>query len=137
MITEKRTFACILSFKFGASLVTQLVKNPPTMQETLVWLLGQEGTLEKGLAHSTPVFLGFPVAQMVQNPPAVRETWVLPLGWGDPLEEGMAIHSSQYSWPGESPWTKESMGSQRVRHDWAAKHTFNIWIPFIKHNIVV
>ena len=26
----------------GASLVAQLVKNPPEMQETLVWFLGRE-----------------------------------------------------------------------------------------------
>ena len=34
-----------------------MVKNPPAMQETLVWFLGQEDPLEKGY---TPVFLGFP-----------------------------------------------------------------------------
>ena len=31
-----------------ASLVAQLVKNPPAMQETLVRFLGQEDSLEKG-----------------------------------------------------------------------------------------
>ena len=31
-----------------ASLIAQLVKNPPTMQETLVQYLGQEDPLEKG-----------------------------------------------------------------------------------------
>ena len=42
-----------LFFKFPsifvwASLVVQLVKNPPAMQETLGWILGQEVPLEKG-----------------------------------------------------------------------------------------
>ena len=32
----------------GASLVAQLVKNPPSMQETPVQSLGQEDLLEKG-----------------------------------------------------------------------------------------
>ena len=32
----------------GASLVAQLVKNLPAMQETLVQFLGQEDPLEKG-----------------------------------------------------------------------------------------
>ena len=32
----------------GASLIAQLVKNPPAMQETLVRFLGQEDPLEKG-----------------------------------------------------------------------------------------
>ena len=40
---------------FGASLVAQLVKNPPAMQATLVRFLGREDTLEKRRA-TTPVF---------------------------------------------------------------------------------
>ena len=39
-----------------ASLVAQLVKNPPAMQETLVGFLGQEDPLEKEW-QTTPVFL--------------------------------------------------------------------------------
>ena len=38
----------------GASLVAQLVKNLPAIQETQVQFLGQEDPLEKGLAiHSS------------------------------------------------------------------------------------
>ena len=33
---------------FMASLVAQLVKNQPAVQETPVWFLGQEDPLEKG-----------------------------------------------------------------------------------------
>ena len=37
-----------------SSLVAQLVKNPPAMQETQVRFLGQENPLEKGKAtHSS------------------------------------------------------------------------------------
>ena len=45
------------------------------------------------------------------------------LGPEDPLEKEMAIHSSILAW--KIPWTEElggymqSIGSQRVRHDWA------------------
>ena len=42
----------------GASLVAQLVKNLPAMQETPIWFLGREDPLEKGQA-ATVVFLGF------------------------------------------------------------------------------
>ena len=39
---------------WGASLMTQLVKNLPAMQETWVWFLGQEDPLEKEIAtHSS------------------------------------------------------------------------------------
>ena len=38
----------------GASLVAQMVKNPPAMQETWVWSLGGEDPLEKQVAiHSS------------------------------------------------------------------------------------
>ena len=44
---------------FSASLVAQLVKNPPAMQETAVRFLGWEDPLEKGEApHSS--LLGLP-----------------------------------------------------------------------------
>ena len=40
--------------KQRTSLIAQLVKNLPAMQQTLVWFLGQEATLEKGKAtHSS------------------------------------------------------------------------------------
>ena len=40
--------------KLQASMVSQLVKNPPAMQETLVQFLGWEDLLEKGKAtHSS------------------------------------------------------------------------------------
>ena len=53
----------------------------------------------------------------------VRETWVQSLGQEVLLEKGKATHSSIHAW--KIPWTKEpgglqSMGLQRVRHDWAA-----------------
>ena len=75
------------------SLIAQLVKNPPAMQETLFnswdgricWRRDRLPTL---------VFLGFTVAQLLKNPPAMRETWVQSLGWEDILEKGKATHSS-------------------------------------------
>ena len=57
------------------------------------------------------------VAQLVKNPPAMRETWVPSLGREDPLEKGKATHSSILAW--RIPWTVQSIGSQRVGHDWA------------------
>ena len=62
------------------------------------------------------------VAQMVKRLPAMRETRVGFLGWEDPLEKEMAIHSSTLAWKiqwTEKPDRLQSMGSQRVGHDWA------------------
>ena len=40
-------------------MIAQLVKNPPAIQETLLWFLGQEDPLEKRwVTHSS--ILGFP-----------------------------------------------------------------------------
>ena len=79
-------------------LVALLVKTPPVMQKTLVWFLGQQDPLEKGVGYQRQYSWASLVAQRVKNPPAMRETWVLSLGWEDPLEEGMAIHSSILAW---------------------------------------
>ena len=55
----------------------------------------------------------------------IQETQVQSLGQEDPLEKEMATHSSILAW--KIPWTEDpdglqSMGSQRVRHNWAHTH---------------
>ena len=55
-----------------------------------------------------------------------QETQVQSVGWEDTMEEGMATHSSTLAW--KIPWTEEpgrlqSLGSQRVWHDWVNEHT--------------
>ena len=62
------------------------------------------------------------VTQTVKSPPAVQETQVQSQSWEDPLEKGVATHSSVLAW--EIPCTEEpgglqSMGLQRVGHNWA------------------
>ena len=62
------------------------------------------------------------VAQTVKHLSAMRETWVGSLGWEDPLEKEMATHSNTLAWKiqwMEEPGGLQSMGSQRVRQDWA------------------
>ena len=61
---------------------------------------------------------------MVKNPPAMKEVQVQSLGQEDPLEKGIPTHSSILAWGiawTEEPGELQSMGSQRVRHDLAAK----------------
>ena len=70
-------------------------------------------------------------ALAVKNPPAdAGDTGdaVRPLGWEDPLEEEMAACSSVPAWrlPGtEEPGGRQSVGSQRVRHDRETQHTWS------------
>ena len=65
-------------------------------------------------------------------------------GREDPLEKGMATHSSILAWT--IPWTEElgglqSMGSQRVRHDWATNtftfHFFHATACSIKNTNIL
>ena len=62
------------------------------------------------------------MAQQVKNPPAVQEmqeTWVRFLGWEDPLEEYMATHSSILAWRIPCSGGLQSMGPQRIGHNWS------------------
>ena len=106
-----------------ASLVAQLVKKSPAMQETPHQRVGKIPWRRD--RRPTPVSLGdifsiladicnfdklcklwaSPVTQMVKNLPAMHETWVGSLGWEDPLEQEMATpRHRQRSLAGYSPW---------------------------------
>ena len=67
----------------------------------------------------------------------MRETRVRFLGWEDPLEKEMAIHSSTPAWKiswMEEPDRLQSMGSQRVGHNWATSLHFmckSIIVPIL------
>ena len=55
----------------------------------------------------------------------MQELQVPSLGREDPLEQEMATHSSILAWKiswVEEPGGLHSMGSRRVRHDWASTH---------------
>ena len=70
----------------------------------------------------------------------MQEIQVQSLGWEDPLEKEMAIHSSTLAW--KIPWMEErgrlqSMGSQRVGHNWATSHSLSISIMYCtKHDAI-
>ena len=66
------------------------------------------------------------VAQRLKRLPPMWETWVQSLGREEALEKEMVTHSSIFAW--RIPWTEkpgrlQSMGSQRVGHDWATSLT--------------
>ena len=76
-------------------------------------------------------------AQMMKNLPVVQETWDASLDQEDLLEKGMATHSSILAW--RIPWTEESgglqsMGSQRVGHDWATNTDINLYDKYWNHS---
>ena len=70
----------------------------------------------------------FPSGLVVKNPRAMQELqklWVQSSGQEDPLVKEMATQSSILAWKilwTEEPGGLQSMGSQRVEHDWASIH---------------
>ena len=69
------------------------------------------------------------VIQRGRRLPAVQETRVRSLGQEDPLEKEMATHSSILAWRiprMKKPGRLQSMGSQRIGHDWAASLSLSV-----------
>ena len=92
---------------YQASLVAQLVRNPPVMGETWVWSLGWEDPLEEEMA-TTPVFL--PGESHGQRSLA-REQLPTPVFW---LREFQRLYS---------PWGHKESDTT----EWLSLHYFNIW----------
>ena len=81
-------------------------------------ILGSGRSPGEGIGYPLQYSWASLVAQMVNNPLAMQETWVGKSPWR------RAWQLTPVFLPGESPWTEEpvglqSMGLQRVRHDWA------------------
>ena len=106
------------------------VRQPPPdfiLQEEVWWRV-----IQRGQYH----FWTSLVAQLVQNLPSMQETQVRSLGQEHPLEKGMATHTSNLAWRiswTEDPGGFQSMGSQRVGHDWVT-NTHNIVSVFLPVN---
>ena len=67
-----------------ASLITQLVKNPPAMRETPVQFLWRSAG--EGIGYPLQYSWAFLVAQLARNLPAMREMWVWSLVGRSPGE---------------------------------------------------
>ena len=80
------------------SLVAQLVKNPPAMQEIPVQFLGWEDPLEE-IGYPLQYSWASLLAQLVKNPPALQETWIDP--WVEKIPWRRERLSTPIFWPGE------------------------------------
>ena len=115
---EKRmtTHSCILAWR------TPWTEEPGGLQSIGLQRVGHNWATGLNWTDYTAVDnLASLVTQMVKNLPTIQEIWVWSLGWENPQEGKMATLSSILAW--RIPWTEEpgrlqSMGSQRVRHNW-------------------
>ena len=98
--------------------------------------MGSRGTESGEGAGQTSSYLYLHIpSRTLQEVPIqeTKETQVRPLGREDPLEKGMTIHSRIPAW--RIPRTGElgglqSIGSQRVWHDWSDLACMNEHTPF-------
>ena len=97
-----------------ASLIAQMVKNPPAMQKTPVRSLDQEDRWRRDRLP-TPVFLGFPCSSAGKESTCNVGILGSTPGVGKFPWRRERLPTLVF-WPGESI---QSMGSQRVRLDWA------------------
>ena len=80
-----------LSLSLWASLIAQLVKNLPAVQETGVWSLGREDSLKKEMAtHSSILAWRIPWTEEPGSPWGCKES--------DTLHVGATINSMWKSW---------------------------------------
>ena len=80
----------------------------------------------EGIGYPLQYSWGSLVVQMVKNLPAMLGTWVNP--WVEKTPWRRAWPPTPVFLPGESPWMEKpsglkSLGSQRIGHDWATKHS--------------
>ena len=114
----------------GTSLLAQLVKNPPAMQETPVPFLGQEDPLEEGQStHSSIIGLPWCLGQERIHLQCGRhgfDPWVQKIFWRRAWQPILVFLPREFPWT-EEPGRLQSMGC-RVRHNRATKHsTAHIW----------
>ena len=94
----KSYFSSILA-DLRTYLTAQLVKNPPAMQETLIWFLGRKIPWRRNRLP-TPVFLGFPCGSAGKESACNMGDLGSILGLGRSPGEGKGLPTAVF-WPGE------------------------------------
>ena len=123
-IDAEMFIACFWNLRISVSLKEVLEKEAidGTERDRLLNCCAEEFRLHLILERVINTFFwAFLAAQTVKNLSAMQEMQIQSLHQEDPLEKGMATHSSILAW--RIPWTEEpgrlqSMGLQRVRHDY-------------------
>ena len=111
-------------------LQTSLIIQKPNFSQEINGFVQLKSSFLGDLSQVPPLralFRGLGLALMVKNLPAMQENQVQSLGWEDPLEKEMWTHYSILACRiprAEEPRALQSMGSQRVRHDWV---TNTLW----------
>ena len=97
-----------------ASLVAQMVKNLPAMQETWAWFQGQENHLEKRRAFMELCSIKFPSLKCLLNKPTNK---YMIIKKRERRAFNLSILAWRISWT-EDPDGLQSMRLQRAGHEW-------------------
>ena len=113
-----------------ASLVAQMLKESACIARDPSLIPGSGRSLGEGICYPLQYSWTSLVGQMVKNLPALRRPGFDP--WAGKMPWRRVWQPIPGFLPGEFPWTEEpgrlqSMGLQRVRHDWATKHKREQW----------
>ena len=126
IIKDHRSGSCLenswnLKKSRGASLVAQVVKNPPWFRRPRLDSWVRKIPWKRDRLH-TLVFLNFSGGSHGKTSTCNGGD----LASVPRVEEGMATHSSILAWTvipmDKGAWQPTVHGSQRVRHDWVTKH---------------
>ena len=114
-----------------ASLIAQLVKNPPAVQETPVRSLGWEDSPGEGIGYPLQYSRASVVAQLLKNLHAGDgfDPWVGKIPW-----RGEWLRTPVF-WPGELHGL--SMWQQRVGHDWTTNRTHFFHIQGANNKLLI
>ena len=97
-----------------ASLMAQMVKNLPVMQESQLWYLGQKDPLEKGMATHSSILV-----------------WEIP--WteepGGPRFKGWQRVRHDWATSFHTEWNGEPWGSSKQKRDMVGLLTESHWLP--------
>ena len=112
----------------GASLVAQMVKNPPAMPVTWVWSLGWEDPLEEGMAAHSSIF-----AQRIPctgEPGGLQSILSQRVGhyWSNLACTRAHTHTQLYSWMGDRCIGNKLVGVGTLTYFFGGKRCYSVII---------
>ena len=126
----------IIYMNHRTSVIAQLVKNPPAMQEIPGSIPWSGRSARETIGYLLQYSWASSVVYLVKNPPALQETWVLSLGWEDPTGRRERLPTPVF-WPRKlhglnSPWGHKKSDTTEWLWLWLS---LSIWIIKLSSNV--